>query len=397
VVNVRGKSIRDVAVDEVDAFPRDVKGEGSPLVALGHRQDTFSAVKKFFAGSTPKIEETSLIWPMLEQGTYEHYYLPCPLCNPDNLSNRIFKIEFEDIKWSKDNIDAQTGYPVDVWLECPHCAGRIEESQKTWMLDRGRWLAEDEETGELYEPGYDVEHVSLRLPSFYSPLGFFSWHDAVKTFFDYKKSLDPMEYQAFLNQVCALTFSLAGRTINDRALASHIEEYTNADTGEIVDAPDGVLAITAGVDIQKDRIEIEVVGWGLYYESWSLDYQVFWGPTDLTGDQLYNDPVTGEPTSWGQLDQYHKSRFRHASGRMMPIENTLVDAGYRPESVHAYCRENEGRRIWPSLGRIRHGKGYIIRPQKRTTWGTWCVEINVDLVKDCLYQWFTIEKPGSGY
>ena len=397
VSNLRGKSIRDVAADEVDAYPKDVKSEGSPLSALDHRQDTFSAIKKSLITSTPKIKETSIIEPELLKGTNERYYVPCPICNQDVLKNRIFKIEFENIKWSKDDLDPLTGYPNYVWLECPFCGERVDEIHKTWMLDNGEWYAKTPD-GELWQPGYDVEHVSLRLPSFYSPLGFLSWTEIVKKFFDYKKSLDIFELQAIENQIFARTFTLAGRDIDDRALGSHKEEYINTDTGEVVDAPEGVLAITAGADVQGDRIEIEVVGWGLYGESWSLDYQVFFGNTELLGDENYFDPVTGERTVWGLLDDYLKNRFVHASGRILPIEYTLVDANYRSEPVNAYCKEHEGRRIFPCIGKDPWGKGFITRPKRRSErWGTWTIIINVNDVKDCLYQWFTVTELGPGY
>jgi len=396
VINLVGKSLRDVICDEVDEYQRDVRGRGSVLDALGHRQDTFSAIKKMLLTSVPKIKETSLIWPLLEQGTNERFYLPCPICNPDNWVNRRFKIEFEDIKFSKDNLDPHTGYPIDVWLQCPHCGEQIDEKLKTWMLLRGTWMARDP-NGELYEPG-DQEHVSFRLPSFYSPLGFFSWHDAVRAFFDYKRSLDPLKLQAFENQICAKTYSLAGKDINDRALASHVEEYINEETGEVVDAPAGVLAITMGADVQGDRIECEVVGWGLFGESWSLDYQIYRGNTEFIGDRNYRDPTTDELTPWGLFDQYHQQRFRHASGRMLSIECTLIDANYRAEPVNAYCKENEGRRIYPVIGKARWGKGFIVRPKKRNErWGTWTVFVNTYEIKDCLYQWFSLDNHGPGY
>ena len=72
---------------------------------------------------------------------------------------------------------------------------------------------------------------------------------------------------------------------------------TGARTYKIGTVPRGGLFLTAGADVQKDRIEVEIAAWGRGKESWSVDYRVFEGDTSrpqvwekLTG--LLNETFT---------------------------------------------------------------------------------------------------------
>lgn len=70
--------------------------------------------------------------------------------------------------------------------------------------------------------------------------------------------------------------------------------------------PAGGLFLTAGVDVQRDRLECEVVAWGRNKESWSVDYRV------LDGD-------TAQPEVWRKLDRLLGRDWPHACGTTLPI------------------------------------------------------------------------------
>lgn len=394
---LRGKSIQNAGIDEEDSYKAGISDQGSPIAMLRKRLANFPQSKEFRT-STPTIKETSTIWPAFEAGSMEYFYLPCPFCNPENGRHEaLFVLTWDQIKYS-DTIDPVTNLPTDVWCECPHCGGIIDEYQKTWMLENGRWLSsKGNEDGELYEVG-DVEYPSFHISSFYSPFGFFSWRDAVAEFFEYKRTRDKNLLQVFENQTCGLPYSLTGQDVSSTWAESHKEDYVDPGTGEIFDVPLGGLALTAGVDIQADRIECEVVAWGLGGESWSVDYAVFWGATDYLGNRFGVDENTGQPTVWKQLDDYLGRTWNHASGSRMPVECTCIDSGYRSEPVHIFCRLREGRRIFPVKGRAGLASGHIQRPKRRhERFATWQFIVFVDEVKDKVYQSLMVEAPGPGY
>jgi phage terminase large subunit GpA-like protein len=394
---LKSKSIRDAFLDEEDSYELNIDNDGSPVKMVLFRQSNFPGSKTVRI-STPKIKETSTIEPAYEAGSMEKYYIPCPHCNPkaDRYGN-IFVIIWEMIKYS-DEINPLNNLPIDYWLECPHCMERIEEEQKTWMLDNGRWLSDKGKLkGDLYEVG-DVEYPSFHISSLYSPYGFYSWLDAIRDWFDYNNSKDKAILQALVNQVFGKTYSLAGQDISGHQLSKHKEDYINLDTGEIVEVPNGVLILTAGIDIQADRIEVEICGWGLYGESWSIDYAVFWGNTGFLGNNEGIDPSTGLTTCWTELDRYLLRRWKHVSGVEMPVECVCIDSQYKTEQVHVFCRLRENRHIFPGRGEIEKKSGYIKRPKKRhERFQTWLFYVMTDTIKDQIHEWFKLDHPGPGY
>lgn len=393
---LRSKSVRDALIDEEDGFKANIDQEGSPIALIRKRQSNFP-LSKTIRTSTPGIKETSTIEPAFLAGTQERYYLPCPHCNPDNdRYGFLFWINWDHLKdnWTLDD----EGNVVDAWIICPNCGERIDEHEKTWMLECGRWLTNWGDDTKPLEEIEDSENPSMHISSLYSPLGFFSWRDAARDFLEYKRTNDSALLQVFENQVLGNTFSLAGQDISSVWMADRKEDYYDFNTGEVVEVPRGGLVLTLGADVHPDRIEAEVVAWGMGFESWSVDYSVFLGNTDYLGDANGLDPNTGQPTVWTEFDRYLLKRWKHPAV-MMPVECSFIDARYKSEQVQAFCKMREKRRIYPIIGRDTFGHiGYIKRPKRRQDrWGTWTYTVWVDDVKDSVYRQFLVDTPGPGY
>ncbi len=152
------KPIGNLYFDEVDRYPFDVDGEGDPIELALRRSATFPRAKAFFS-STPTLKRTSTIWKKYEDSDKRVYEVPCPFCGGYD------EITFDRLQWEK-------GDPDSVMLECSQCGKLIPEYHKTDMLDRGRWRATN--------PGH--WRVGFHLSSLYSPKGWMSWAQAVRTF-----------------------------------------------------------------------------------------------------------------------------------------------------------------------------------------------------------------------
>lgn len=95
--------------------------------------------------------------------------------------------------------------------------------------------------------------------------------------------------------------------------------------------PEGVVAITVGVDVQGDRLEFEIVGWGAGEESWSLSYEILWG-----------DPA--RPEIWATLDTELLRRFDHPRVGSMGVSSICIDTGgHHTQTVYAFARDRRGR------------------------------------------------------
>ena len=391
---LRSKSIAKAVADEEDSYKANIDGEGSPVVMIRKRMSNFP-FSKFFRISTPRITETSTIEPAYNSGSQEQCYVPCPECNPfADPKGTYWTIKWKNIIWDKDSkdqpvINPDTGIPDNIGLLCEDCGCIIEEHRKTWMLENHLWMSEKGSKGEPYEVG-DVEYPTFQINSLYSPLGFFSWRDAVKEWFTYLETGDKALLQGFINQTLGETYSLAGKDVSSTWLHSRCEEYTH-------EVPKKALVLTAGVDVQGDRLEVEILGHGLLEETFSIAYRVFWGNPDYLGDENGLDS-NGDPTVWKTLDEFLYKRYQHESGVTMPVECTAVDSRYKTEIVHKYCRLREHRKIFPVRGRDGWGKGLIERPKRRSEkFKTWAFTAWVDELKDKTYSLLMVDRPGPGF
>lgn len=354
--SLRSLPMERLMLDEIDSYESDIDEEGDPVELAVRRTANFSR-RKIYKASTPGVKETSRIEPAFEAGDQRYYNVPCPHCGA------FQRITWGSIKW--DNDDPKTARMV-----CEVCKADIPERFKTQMLENGKWIA-------LF-PGRTV--ISFHLSALYSPLGFFSWADAVELWLKYQRSRDASLLKVFVNTVLGETWSEAGKTVDYTGLQARCGEgYTDG-----IQVPAGVLILTAGVDIQDDRIEIEIVGWGEHEESWSIDYAILWGDTER--DEVWND-----------LDSYLQSTFKHESGVSIRIAGAAVDSGFRARKVYTFCGPREFRRIFPIKGQDGFGKALIDRPLRRNKDGVYLFMANVDEIKSKVYAQLSIASPGPGY
>ena len=382
---LRSKSIRDCILDEEDTYELNISNEGSPVRLVAKRQQNFPDRKRFRL-STPVLAELSTIEPAWEGGSQERYYVPCPHCNEHaDEDGFMFWIRWKHIKWEGE----KDGRPERYWLECPNCGSEINEDQhKGWMLTHGDWYSE-KDSDFRYKVG-DVLNPSFHISSLYSPPGFFSWGDAIAEWLEYKRTRDVALLQVFINQTLAETYSAEGKEINYSVLIHRREDYGH-------EVPLGALVLTAGVDIQDDRIEAETVGWGLLEESWSIDYAVFPGDTSNMGDR-YGMLSDGRPSVWRLLDEYLMKRWKHESGIEVFIEMAMIDSGYKTEEAHIFCRLREGRRVFPVKGSAGWGKGlWSVQRRRHERYGTVPYTAHVDEVKNKIYSMLMLDQRGPGY
>lgn len=291
--NLRMMPCKYAFMDEVDGYPGDVDGEGSPVELVVTRTRTFPK-RKIFMCSTPTIKGDSRIETEYDNSNQQRYYVPCPHCE------HLQTLKFRNIKYDK----------PDPYLVCEGCGCMIEEHQKTWMLENGQWIAEN--------PDADPDVLGFHLNSLYSPVGWFSWQDAVTMWELAQKDIDKLK--VFVNTVLAETWEERGDAPEWEIIYRRRENY------KIGTVPTGGLFLTAGVDVQKDRLEVDIYAWGRRKISWSVD------SITIPGDTSTNLP-------WKQLDEIVNGTYPHENGYELPIQRTAVDSGYRTQTVYAYCRK----------------------------------------------------------
>jgi phage terminase large subunit GpA-like protein len=355
-VGLRSMAARYLFLDEVDAYPGDVDGEGDPVNLALARTRTF-ARRKIFMISTPKITGRSRIEASFEDSDQRYYWVPCPLCNEPQI------LLFAQVRWPK-------GQPERAVYICEHCQGEIQNHEKHWMLAEGEWRAGAPGPG---------KPAGFHLSSLYSPVGWFSWADAAAMFEEAQKK--PELLQVFINTVLGKTWALQGEAPEWQRLYDRREDY------RIGTVPKGGLFLTAGVDVQKDRIEVEVVAWGRGKESWSVDYQVLEGQT-------------AESAVWMKLNGVLNAYYPGESGVNFPIFKYAIDSGYATGEVYTFVRKFGGARAVVIKGDSRASAPISqpspvdVGPQgKNVKFGVRVWPVNGSMIKEKLYRWLRLDRP----
>lgn len=351
--SLRSMPIQNLVLDEEDSYETDIQEEGTPSELAIARTRNFPR-RKILRISTPKIKETSIIEPNFEAGSQERYHVPCPYCKHYQV------LWWQQFKWENDD-------PNTVHYVCVNCGERIDEHWKSYMLENGRWIAENPEKINT-EPSFHIN-------SLYSPIGFFTWREAADMFIRATRNFDRELLKVFINTVLGETWTETGKTIDSSWVSKRKERYN-------ADVPKNALVLTCGVDVQEDRIEAEVVGFGLNWETWAVDYAKFMGDTE-------------SEFVWNQLDDYLMKLWKHESGMMLPLAAVGVDSGHRAKVVYNFCRKREFRRVFPVKGLDGFGKGYIRRPKTRNDYGVWLINVYVDEIKSKIYSQLQV-KPEDG-
>ena len=304
-VGLRSMAARYLFLDEVDGYPGDVDGEGDPINLAMARTRTF-ARRKVFMVSTPKITgHAAGSRRRIEESDQRHYWVPCPTCREFQM------LKFAQLRWPK-------GEPEQGGLRLR--ALRPGDPESPEAVDAAaRRVARDRGQG-------DGKTAGFHLSSLYSPVGWFALgrrRQAVRA-----GAEEPALLQVFVNTVLGETWTLLGEAPDWQRLYDRREEY------KIGMVPRGGLFLTAGVDVQKDRIEVEVVAWGRGKESWSVDYRVFEGDTRA-------------PQVWEKLTgAAERDVSDRESGWSCRSCKMAVDSGYATTEVYEWARQTAATACW---------------------------------------------------
>ena len=307
-----------IIADEVDGFAPKVKGEGEPIGLLRKRFANFRR-GKFVRISSPTDRTGSRIERGFKEGDQRYYFVPCPHCRHHQ------RLAWSRLRWPKGEVQ-QAEYV------CSACDRGIREFHKPDMLAAGRWLATVwmPEVAEAGFPESDLEslqpvfnrmaesaHPSFHLSALYSPLGWYSWADAAA---DWERA------QVDIELLKVFVMTVLGETWVDRGEAPDWQRlYERREDYEVGTIPAGGLFLTAGVDVQADRLAFEVVAWGRGRESWSV-----------LQDEIAGD--TSAKEVWSKLGEVLAKEWPHVKGGSMPILAMAVDSGFRPQPVYDFVR-----------------------------------------------------------
>jgi phage terminase large subunit GpA-like protein len=345
--NLRAHDAKRLYVDEADGM--EVTAEGDPI-ALAEKRTLAHADRKIVVGSTPTVEGISVVDRLYGESDQRLFELPCPKCG-------TFKeLLWPDIRWPE-------GEPEKAQFYCGSCDDMVDERHKVMMVAEGEWRA---------TKPHIKDHAGFRINALVSLFANARWGLLAAEWLKAKRA-GPTEQQVFVNTVEGRVWKQTLDSIDEAALIAKAEDFS------FQAIPEEVLAITAGCDVQHDRIEITIVGWS-ETTPFFLDHQVIWGST------------LAEET-WAELDAFLQTKWKHPKGWNLSVDAAAIDSGgtgsgseSRTQQVYNFCAPRLTRRIYAIKGRA--GNHRVWEPSKKRDLGLRLFMVAVDQVKSELMERF---------
>jgi len=342
---LKSRPIRVLLCDEIDEWPDDLEGQGDPVELAIVRTNRFPDCKIVLT-STPTIKEHSKIETAYNDSTREHWTHKCPKCG-----------EWSQFIWTR--LDFAT-----VKMGCPYC-GEFS-TRKDWEKNGGKWIADNPEHEVR---GFHVNALDSQM----------TWENLISKWVVANQLAEKGDFsklKLFINTVLAEEWEIRGEVLESHVLEKRREVYD-------AELPDGVCVLTMGVDVQDNRLAYEVVGWGLGYESWGIEYA-----------EIFGDPRLGEV--WNRLTDLLSRAWSYKNGKRLMISRVAVDTGgHYTTQVYNYCLAKKSRGVYPIKGQPGD-KVQLIRPSVKAR-EKGLMMVGVDSIKYDLMSWLKVEKKGDNY
>ncbi len=301
--SLRSMPVRVLLLDEVDAYPKDLDGEGDPIELAEARTRTFPR-RKIVLVSTPTIKSLSAIWREWLRSDQRRYHVPCPHCGHPQV------LRWDRLTWPENQ-------PELAAYHCEHeaCGQPIAEHHKAAMLARGRWIA--------HLPG--AKTAGFHINALYTPIGLgLSWVELATKWEEIKRF--PEKVKTFINTLLGECFDDPNEKLDADELKARAEGH------RVRDIPRGCLLLTGGVDVQKRYFACQIIGHGRGGQVWPIDYI-----------EIPADPT--RPEEWAKIDAYFAQALPNACGVPMRVQCAAIDTGYLTDDVLNFVRTRRGRYI----------------------------------------------------
>lgn len=366
--NMAGSSIKFLLRDEADRWKDDVGGEGDGLSITEQRTATYEDNRMIVDTSTPTIKGESAIERQFNISDQRHWYVPCPHCG--EYQEMLFSRTLDGDEKPTRMLDFtrnKAGKITNVVFICYKCGCAIEQKDKPAMQNEGKYIA--------HNPGAEIAGFFANgLNSM-----FMSWERIGARFFQAKNNY--LKLKSFVNLVLGECWEDPSTYISPYSIQNRSEDYKKV--------PKEVIFITCGVDIQHNRLELEVRGWGVDYESWGIEYKVIDG---------YYDNID----TWRALQDYLDTPFDREDGIKQKIYSTFLDTadGTTQKQAYSFCRANKTKavgKVYAIRGRGGDNMNILHKITQDTTKRLTHITLGTDTIKDLCNYNLQIKEVGKNY
>lgn len=326
--SLRSTSFRFFLGDEIDEAKNNLKKQGSTLEIAEGRTVAYESNRKIILFSSPTEQDTSQIYKAYMKGDQRKYFVPCPYCDHKQILDFHLGMVYERDKDDRLVLDS-VGYKC----QNEDCGKVFKNYHKSEILHKGEWRP----TAKAIHERYRSRHIN----ALYAPPGMIKWENVVQKYIESVDSHDAALEQSFENLYLGLPYQERGEAPETSHVISHRRNYM-AKT-----VPDDVVYLTLGGDVQGDRIELEVLGHSRQYKTFSIDYQVIKGSTEVATEGAF--------AKFTEMFMNGEFVYSNHKGKFAP-QMALLDSGYRGDIVTSFCETCPG--IYPSVGQAKFASAH---------------------------------------
>jgi len=401
--NLAMRPIRLLLADEIDKYPLSAGNEGPPVELAEERQAEFTANKLSVRACSPTIEGKSAIATSYEESDKRKAFVCCPHCQ------HWQPLEWERVRFDKDErgiirpetaaYECEQCGPTDgvLWTEADrlraiqvikwrqtkdfYCCGKHQKPEK-WICESAAPGIEYAVCIECGKRAVDHSHAGFIASKLYAPKQ--SLRESVRKF---KRALERghESLKTFFNTQIARTWKESGEAPEWDRVFKDRDGYLSGTVAR------GVLILFAGVDVQKDRLEVGIWGFGRNRQRWLIEHRVLPGPTN-------------RPEVWADLEAMFSETWRHESGTEMSVRDWGIDSGAFASEVGPFVRSQQGAgNVHAIDGRDNYDAAYVgvgaldlTVKGKKIRRGLKTLRIGVSYCKQELVSQLALEKPVDG-
>ena len=355
---LRSRPVKIILLDEVDAYPLVLKDEGDP-VTLAIKRTEGQLNPKVVLVSTPTEKETSKIYAHWLTSDQRKYAVRCVHCEEHFIPKWS-----EHVRWHTD--EQGVHHPSTALLHCPHCGGGHNDAQRSAAVRYGKWI---------------VHNPASKIP------GFHTWAIVSKTlklenlvtqFLNAQGSIGAL--QTFVNTQLGEEWEADRSEVADIDFDSRLEDY------ELHDLPNNIAVVTAGVDVQQNRIEVATYGFAPDNEIYHLETKRF-----------YTDNIASSE-AWDALTDFLKTQYKRSDGTVLPIARTAIDSGFSTLTIYEYVKKNQSRGVYAIKGDDKYGPLWPLKSSDSATHkGHKVWVLSTYTGKDFIYNLLRNDIPGANY
>ena len=318
--DLTGTSRRLVVMDDLAKF--EMTDKGDPEALAESRASGFEDAK-ILRVSTSLVKGTCRISRAYARSDQRLFHVPCPHCG-----------NFAPLTWEnfKASIDAERLHSAH--FTCEACGQPIHHRDKERMVRAGRWVPTNpagDHPGFFLWRAYAPQRDWASIAVDYARM--MGWSTlAIGATAGAETEPEAETEQTFWNDVLGLEYEQASGGQDWTKLRDRIEK---AEEGAYLPRgrlPARAFLLTAGVDCQGDRVELQIVAWGRDRKSWVIDHVVI--PHHI-GDEEARDA----------LDAYMKATWRTTAGLELPLDALAIDSSAYTDDVWTWVQRYPRHRV----------------------------------------------------